>query len=283
MIDQIFKQHVHFEGVATPEKFHAIFTSLYNIPLFKDGLDLILTRMQDDHLKFDVKIIKDWDTNVGCYLTEQNKVFNKVLNRFSNKFRHKIIIKNLLVNVVAHEMAHALEVEGEIPLTQDFRTAIGYDMKDRKPKNLALHGEIQRVMVQDIKPYPQHQVLSELFARYFEVLSLSRDVKSNGAFLTSEVIEFFTNTTKWIDQVFNPKIKDKVDQEISKLTSILISDGKFKNEEKFAHKTDSFFKKTDKKGRKTFAANVKSNAAWHESWKANEQAIEERKNKNIEE
>ena len=97
MIKDILKKQVIFEGVSDLDKFHEIFTSLYNIRLFKNGLDLVLTRMQEGNLHFEIKIIKGWDTNVGCYLTEQNKVFNKVLNVFSEKFRHKIIIRNLAI------------------------------------------------------------------------------------------------------------------------------------------------------------------------------------------
>lgn len=281
MIQDILKQQVSFEGAANIEKFQAIFTSLYNIDLFKNGLDLILTKMQEGDLRFEVKIIKGWDTNVGCYMTQQNKVFNKVLNVFSDKFRHKIIIRNLLVNVVAHEMAHALEIEGGIDLNNNFRKAIGLDMKGRKANNLALRGEMQRVMVDDVKSYPAHQVISELFARYFELLSLSRDVEHNGAFLTNDVKEFFLNTTKWIDQIFNAKIKNKINLEIANHTSKLIANNAFKSEKKFSHKVDSFYKKLDEKGNKSWGANIKSNASWKNDWEKHQGAIESN-NKNIE-
>lgn len=271
MIKDILRQNIHFEGAANLDKFHSIFTSLYNIELFKNGLDLCLTRMAEGNLKFEVKIIKGWDTNVGCYLKDQEKVFNKVLNTFSTKFKHKIIIRNLLVNVVAHEMAHALEVESEIVLNENFRTGIGFDMKDRSPNNPVLKGEIKRIMVEGVKTYPQHQIISELFARYFELLSLSRDVEHNGGFTTEEVTEFFANSTKWLNQVFNPKIKDKIDLAIARHTSGLIARDTFKTEKKFAHKVDSFYKKVDEKGQKTWSANVKSNAAWQKSWQQYDQ------------
>jgi len=281
-IVDIFKKHVHFEGVATPEKFYAQFTSLYNIPIFKTGLDLILTRMKEDRLKFDVKLVNGWDTFAGCYLTEQQKVFNKVLNVFSDGFRHRITIKSLTAAVVAHEMAHALDVEGGFDLNEDFRKSVGFDMKGRKASNYALRGSIQRIMVEGVKTYPDYQIISELFARYFELLSICKDVQASGDFLTSDVMDFFANTTKWIDQVFNPKIKDKPDQEIVQHTAQLIRKNAFKQEKIFAHKVKSFYKKTDEKGRKTFAANVKHNAAWHKSWQQHQTALEGKANKNIE-
>lgn len=282
MIKEILKKQIVFEGAANLEKFHAIFTSLYNIKLFKDGLDLVVTKMQENDLHFEVKIIKDWDTNVGCYLTEQNKTFNKIINVFSNRFKHKIIIRNLLVNVVAHEMAHALEVESGLVLNEQFRKAIGFDMKNRVPNNFALKGEIQRVMVEGVKSYPSHQIISELFARYFELLSLSRDVKNNGAFLTSEVTDFFANTTKWIDQVFNAKIRSKIDPRIAQHSSELIAKNAFKVEEKFTHKIDPFFKKVDQRGKKTWGANVKSNASWQNSWNQHQEQLDGKKSNLIE-
>jgi hypothetical protein len=282
MIKNILKQQTIFEGAENLEKFHAIFTSLYNIHLFKPGLDLVLTRMQSGDLQFEIKIIKGWDTNVGCHTTEQTKVFNKILNVFVTKLKHKVTIRNLLVNVVAHEMAHALEAEGGIVLNEDFRKAIGFDMKDRKPQNLALAGAINHLMVEDTKSYASNQIISELFSRYFELLSLSRDVQTHGDFLTKDVMDFFSNTTRWIDQVFNARIKAKVDIAIANHSAKLIEEKAFKQEPKFAHKVESFYKKVDEKGQKTWGANVKSNAAWQKSWQKHEATIEGKKSNTIE-
>ncbi|MDA0902634.1 MAG: hypothetical protein O3B09_04425, partial [Proteobacteria bacterium] len=193
MIEEILKKQLSFEGVDNSSTFTSLFTRLYNIALFKDGLDLILTKCRENDLHFEVKLIKGWDTNVGCYLTEQNKVFNKLAGVFTDKLKHKIIIRSMLINVLAHEMAHALELESGLVLNEHFRTAIGYDMKGRQPSNFALKGQMERLMIEEVKPYPQHQIISELFARYFELLSVSRDVRKNGDFLTQDVTEFFLN------------------------------------------------------------------------------------------
>lgn len=282
MIKNILKKGVTFDGAENFEKFYAVFTSLYNISLFKDGLDLVLTRIQTGDLTFEIKIIKGWDTNVGCHTTEQVKVFNKILNAFTTKLRHKIIIRNLLVNVVAHEMAHGLEAEGGIVLNEDFRKAIGFDMKDRQPQNLALAGAIKYLMGSDLKSYSADKIISELFSRYFELLSLSRDVQTHGDFSTKDVTDFFANTTRWIDQVFNARIRNKVDLEISKNTAKLTEEKAFKQEPKFAHKVDSFYKNVDERGQKTWSANVKSNAAWQKSWQKHENTIEGKKQNSVE-
>jgi hypothetical protein len=280
MIEEILNKVLKFEGANESRKFADQFKSLYGIELYKDGLDLILTKAKQGNLVFEVKIIKGWDTNQGCYLTDQRKIYNKFLKTFTHSLDHKIIIRNFAVNVLAHEMAHCLEVESDLVLNENFRKAIGFDMKNRKPESIVLAGEMQRLMIDALKTYPSYQFISELFARYFELLSASRDVAPNGSFTTAQVTEFFVNTSKWIREVFNPKIRSKIDQEIAVYTTKLIADNSFKTEKKFADNQKSFHKKIDESnnlgGKKSWSKNVNSNAAWQESWQKH-QKLEEKK------
>lgn len=276
IIADILRKVLKFEGADESDKFIKLFTSLYAIELYKDGLDLILTKAKKDQLHFEVKIIKNWDTNVGCYLTEQRKIYNQFLKKFTHKLDHKIIIRNLLANVMAHEMAHCLEVESGLVLNEDFRKAIGLDMKNRSPDSVVLKAEIQRLMVDALKSYPEYQFISELFARYFELLSISRDVEPSGSFLSTQVTDFFINTSKWIKEFFNPYIKSKIDPEIAAYTSNLVASGNFKSEKKFADQTRSFYKKIDNSGTKSWSKNVNSNALWQQSWQKH-QELEDKK------
>ena len=263
ILEKIFADQVEFEGVTEQEKFIKIFCDLYRIELFKDGLDLILTKIQEKDLRFEVKIIKGWDTNLGCYLTEQNKVFNKIFGTFSSTVKKKIILRQLSHNLMAHEMAHALEFESGINLGEEFRQAIGFDMKNRDPENVALKGEIKRLMVDALKSYPQHQFISELFARYFELLSISRNVQKNGSFTTSEVTSFFENTTNFIQKIFNSEIKTKIDPKIAAHTLEIVAQiGLEQHEQKFQERTESF----QKKSQGSWSKGVKSNAMWQEGW-----------------
>lgn len=277
MIDEILKKQLTFEGAENSQKFIRMFSSLYRIEVFKDGLDLILTKTREADLRFEIKIIKGWDTNVGCYLTEQNKVYNRFLNNFSRKFSHRIILRSLATNVLAHEMTHALEVESGAVLNEEFRQAIGYDMKDRAPSNLALKGEIKRTLIDGIKSYPQHQIISELFARYIEVLSTSRNVKMDGDYTTQDVMNFFVNTTKWVQEKFNPLISSKIAGDISEHTSKLIMNNAFQQEKKFTDKVDSFYKQAGSAGQKSWALNTKSNSNWQKSWNQHQQQIDDKK------
>ncbi len=273
IIKKIFAPQLSFEGAPDIDKFVQTFCQLYRIELYKDGLDLILTKVQQKDIKFEVRIIKGWDTNLGCYLTEQNKVFNKVLGAFSTSVKKSIILRQLSCNLMAHEMAHALEFESRVNLGEEFRQAIGYDMKNRSPQSVVLKGEIKRLMVDALKSYPQHQFLSELFARYFELLSVSRNVRSNGDFTTAEVMDFFANTTKFIEQIFNPQIRGKIDPQIAAHTAEIVEKTRLEApQQKFQERIES----VQKKSQGSWSKGVKSNAMWQAGWQKY-QEIEDKK------
>ncbi len=276
MIEEILNKIIKFEGIQESEKFVNLFSSLYSIELFKDGLDLILTKANQGVLTFEVKLIKGWDTNQGCYLKDQSKIYNRFLKTFTNQLDHKIIIRNFAVNVIAHEMAHCLEVESGLILNESFRTAVGFDMKDRTPENFVLKGQIERLMIEALKSYPQHQFISELFARYFELLSISREVKVDSGFSTKQIMEFFANTSKWIEKIFNPKIKTKINPQIAAYSQNLIEQNSFKSERKFADSSRSFYKHSSSNNVKSFANNISSNANWQKSWQKH-QELEDKK------
>ncbi len=279
-IQEIFAPQLRFEGRNESEKFARFFCDLYRIELLKPGLDLILTKLQQKDLSFEVHLIKGWDTNLGCYLTEQSKVFNKISGVFSKKVKKKIIIKSFLHNVLAHEMAHALEFESGLDLEwAGFRKAMGFDMKNRQADLITLRAEVKRLMVDALKAYPQNQFLSELFARYFELLSVSRDVQGKGDFESAQVMDFFVNTTNFVTQIFNPAIQDKINPKIAAKTVEIVQGVRLsKPEVKFQDRVNSFYKKAEEKGEKSFAKNVKSNASYQAGWQ-NYQAIEDKKDK----
>ena len=271
-LEKIFANQVVFEKFDDSEKFVKTFTDLYRINLFKDGLDLILSKMQEKALRFEVRIVKGWDTNVGCFLTEKKTVFDKTLGKFFHHKDLKIILRQLSHNVMAHEMAHALEFESGINLGEEFRQAIGFDMKDRSPSNIALKAEIQRLMVEALKSYPPHQFLSELFARYFELLSISRDVRMNGNFTTQEVMSFFENTSNFLSRLFNPTIRAKINPEIAKFsTDLLTKINSSKQEKTFQDQVDS------RKKLGSWSNSTKSNSAWLKGWQKHEELEDKKK------
>lgn len=306
-LQKIITPQLKFEGLDESDKFVRFFADLYRIEILKDGLDLILTKIKEKDLHLEVKIIKDWDTNLGCYLTEQNKVYNKVFGTFSREVKKTIILKSFTHNVMAHEMAHALEVESGIDLGAEFNKCLSVDLNissiiaelnekygDRKKAGFAaqhaelnirqaslatLNAEIKRLMFDALKSYLPHQFLAELFARYVELLAITRDVHGVGDFSSAEVMDFFINTTNFITKVFNPKIKNKIDPKISAATAEIAAQVRlFKPEKKFQDNAQSFYKIQGDGGKKSWAKNVKSNSAYQVGWQQY-QAIEDKKDK----
>jgi len=277
-ITDIASKQIKFEGVNQIDKFARFFADLYRIDLFKPGLDLILTKLQEKDLSFEIKLIKGWDTYMGCYLTEQSRVFNKIMRTFSTNISKKIIIKSFLHNVMAHEMAHALEFESGISLENSgFRKAVGFDMKGRSPELLTLKSQTKRLMIDALKQYPSHQFLSELFARYFELLSVSRDVVGSGDFETSDVADFFINTTSYIRNIFNPSLQGKINTKIASKTTEIVAQVRILNPQiKFQDKVNSFHKKRDGNN-KSWSSNVKSNSQYQVGWKKFQEIEEDKK------
>jgi len=267
-LQKISAPQLEFEAARDDEKFCRFFGNLYGIEIFKDGLDLILSKLATKQIRFEIKIIKSWDTNQGCYLrglepasnslgtnfelrtcsksrfgepdmqyfraSEAKRIktydeqggaenatemaakgrdFDQVLKKFE-----KIILRSFNHNVLAHEMAHACEFSSQISLNETFRQCIGFDMKNRRAQNLALDAQIHRLMFEALKAYPPNQFLSELFARFFELLSLSKAINPTSAFTAEEVLSFFANTHKFIAEIFNPKIRVQIDSQISDMT-----------------------------------------------------------------
>jgi hypothetical protein len=262
-IKKIIAPQVDFEGEKNLEKFVKTFFELYRIEIFRNGLDLILTKLAQQQLRFEVKIIKGWDTNLGCFLTEQKSFYDKTLGKILRRQNPKIILRNLSHNLMAHEMAHAFEFESGLNLGEEFRSCIGFDMKNREAPILTLRGEVKRLMVEALKSYKPEQFISELFARYFELLSISRNVCEVGSFSTLDVTSFFENTTNFVEKIFNPQIKAKIDPKIAAATLELTNQIKLEiPAQKFSEKIESIQNKTSGLWSKT----TKSNASWQMAW-----------------
>ena len=268
LINEVFGRGLTTEIIDDNRKFLKFFPNLYRIEIFKEGLDLILTKVRQGHLEFDIKIIRDWDTNVGCFLTQKKSFFDKTIGSLYQRDL-KIIIRQLSYNVLAHEMAHAMEYESGINLGDEFKRAIKEDMKNPHFPIMTLKGEVRRLMVDALIDYPPHQHISELFARYYELLSISRDVISDGDFTTHDVMNYFSKTTQFIKHSFNPLIKKLIDQEIAEETSQIADEVKIsENKTNFTDKVNSFHSKSSEK---SFSKNINSNAAWIQDWEKHQE------------
>lgn len=278
-LKKIILPQIKFEGQDEGEKFVRFYLDLYRIEILKDGLDLILTKLQEQDLTIEIKLIKGWDTTEGCYVTEQSKIFNQVLGKFSNKINKKIILRSFAHNVLIHEMAHAMEFESGVDLNAEFRKCIGLDMKDRVSPIITLQAEIQRLMIDQLKSYSAEKFIGELFTRFFELIAMSREVRGGGPFSLNDVLDHFANVNNFLVKIFNPQIRKLIDTTIAKETAKIAADiRQTEPEKRFADDIKSFHHKTKTKN---WSGNVKSNAMWQKGWQKYEE-LEEQKKKEIE-
>ena len=198
------------------------FKELYKLPILKTGLDLILSEMEIGNLTFNLNIVDERIQLRGCCLTHEKRIYNKIFKGFVKTFKHKITLQKLNVGVLMHEMAHSLEKQGRIPLSQGFMQAIENDLRNFSSASHTVRYAIEKIMYKDLSLYPPEQHPSELFARYFQMLAMSKEVghfDDDFQFKASDCENFFQNTTMWINNIFNSAIAARVTEYIASHSS----------------------------------------------------------------
>lgn len=248
-----------FEG--DKEKFLRKFEQLYRLPILRPSLNLIVTKCKNGEANFVVQPLKHWDRCVGHCQTKG--FFEKVGNMFSRRLTHEIMIKTIESDIIMHEIAHAVEKTSSIDLNGDFRKVLGLDMNGRVSSNLQVAPAVESVMKNELKNYKIHNVMEELFARYFEMLAMAYEVGgfSRYQFKYENIVEYFVNTTKWVEKYFNPLILKMIDGEVSKASEELVKNLK-PYEKKWAEdaKQTHYFSNPD--GTKNWASGTKSTNRW---------------------
>ena len=80
-------------------------------------------------------------------------------------------------------------------------------------------------------------------------------------------MNYFANTTKFIAEILNPQIKKQINQNISIKTLEIAKNIKISNPQtNFSQKTESFHKRVDNNGKKSWSQNTKSNNMYQQGW-----------------
>jgi len=236
------------------------FGQLYQLPILRPLLNIIVSKAKHGLIEFDIQAESLVKRVEGSCKTES--VFSKISGIFSKK--HTIIIQGITPETIMHELAHAVEKESGIDLNNDFRKALGLDMKNREPSNMQLARAVKIITLYEMKGYKIKNVMEELFARYFELLAMSYEVGGWGKyqFYYADIANYFENTTKWIEQVFNKIISKKIDKEVLEWSNNLVKNLK-PYEKKWKEKI-SFDSNAGKKQK--WSARTKSIGDWQKSW-----------------
>lgn len=223
MILDIISQHTTADTHSNKELFLDKFKQLYQLPILHPTLNLVATKAKRGELTFKVIIPQHWDRLAGHCKT--SSVFKKVKGVFKKQHKHEIVIKKLESDIIMHEIAHAMEKESGIDINKEFRTVLGYDMNSKTSGQLFITQAVTSVMQKELKNYKLENVMTELFARYFELLAMSYEVGgySRYKFKYTEITEYFKNTTNWTESHLNPLLSKHCDSDIRQAAEELYS------------------------------------------------------------
>ncbi|MBT4879340.1 MAG: hypothetical protein HON42_05940 [Alphaproteobacteria bacterium] len=240
-IDKILLNSAKFDDPQKTANFIGQFKELYKIPLFKIGLDAILTKAEIGNVEFVMEQKNSAERLHGCCISSNKSKFNKIFKVFTKELNHVIKIQTLDIHILAHEIAHALEKESKLDINKDFSTAINLDMQYVQSGHVLIQNAIRQILFKELELYDKAQHASELLARYFELLARSKEIggySSDFHFRYNEITSIFVNTTKWIEQVFNESLKASVRDHINILSKNIKFDaalGNFARKEKKIH------------------------------------------------
>lgn len=198
-------------------EFKYIIQKLYQYNIFKPMLDLVASKALYGFLRFKVQDQKFFDLDEGNCRTIEGSIFNKALNIIKKENRYLITIKKISAEVIVHEIAHMVEKEIESTTVDRFAQEVMKDISCHSA-NLSLGAAVQQIMGVEVDNYQSSHKNSELFARYFQLLAMSKEVAGRGAaygFALKDVYKLFTKTEKWLWDHLYKNILPKIDIHIA--------------------------------------------------------------------
>jgi hypothetical protein len=192
--------------------FMSVVRLLYRFDIFKPLLDLCASLAKQKRLTFKMQPRKFYTIDEGNCLTHTSHKDGKIHRQYI------ITIKQISGDVIIHEISHMLEKESDIQLDGMFMEAAYSDIGTQHSANVALNALVRRVMVLELETYPKLQHPAELFARFFQVMAMSKDVVGHAAdsgHKVEDVYKAFPNIIKWFAEIAYPLFMSKIDAEIA--------------------------------------------------------------------
>lgn len=214
LLYQTLNSNVDFIKESDLANFNDKFFKLYQIDIFRPILDVILTKLKNNEAKIKVSPMKSWDRVAGHCTTATTTQKNEESLFF--KKNYTIVIKSIRPDIIIHEIAHAIEHIANIDLNKDFRKILASDTNGKKSTNEQLNASVKSILKDELKNYELSHFMSELFARVFEIISISYEVNgwSKYQYKYKEVASFFENTIKWMKNTLHPILLKQTDKNI---------------------------------------------------------------------
>lgn len=197
------------------DDFIKIFQHLYSQSIFKNILDLVVTKCVLGQLKFVVQDAKFFDIDAGNCVT---MIDDKGIVD-SNKKRRKYIItiKKLASDVIMHEIGHMLEHElAHLLNLGQFASTIMYEINSAPVHMQSL---VKSLFIEQLNGYPESQHIGELFARFFQFFAGANELayqSSIGAkYNLRDAISIFPRTLELLDMQLSDSWKNSIDDRIA--------------------------------------------------------------------
>lgn len=213
---EIIRNNLICEDELLSEKFIKHIKHLYQYDLFKPILDLVATKSLQGIFKFKVQDKKVFDIDAGNCKTISTDLLDSIFNQFRSSKSYLVTIKKINYDVIVHEIGHMIEHELELDLTI-FSNIISEEI-NKKTNFLTISEVIKDIMINQIAKYPQDQQNSELFARYFQLFALSKEISGyevDSGYKLKNLENYLVKTYTWIHDNVYSKLKDKIDQNIA--------------------------------------------------------------------
>ncbi len=212
--------------------FLSIFQHLYQYEIFKNILDIVVTKCATNQLHFKLQDSRFFDLDAGNCLTmvedegyvslpsQHTYVSGNSTQLRIRKKKYIITIKKMSCDVIIHEIGHMIEQELSSVLNlKQFSDVIMYEIYTPNTTSMHLHDLLNSVFVGQLKGYPQSQHTSELFARFFQVFAGANEVAFQSSlgsrYRLCDVIAVFPKTIALLEEQLAGNWNELVDQTIS--------------------------------------------------------------------
>ena len=197
------------------DDFMKIFQHLYSQPIFKNILDLVVTKCSLGQLKFLVQDAQFFDIDSGNCVTMIDD--HGIIDVTKRRRKYIITIKKLACDVIMHEIGHMLESElSHLLNLNKFASTISYEINSAPIYMQAL---VKSLFIEQLKGYEQSHHVGELFARFFQFFAGANEFAYQSSIAAKynlrDAISTFPVTLQLLDEQLSNAWSDLIDPKIA--------------------------------------------------------------------
>lgn len=177
-------------------EFLTIIQHLYKYSIFKNILDIVVTKCKYEQLKFKIEDNKLFDIDAGNCLT--------MVDSNTSKKSYIITIKKLASDIIMHEIGHMIEKElSHILNLQAFSSALMQDIERISGHHIYMKSIVKSLFITQVEAYKVSQHMPELFARFFQFFAGAKEVSFQSSlssdYRLDDAIALFSHTLEVLD------------------------------------------------------------------------------------